>query len=334
MDKILLVTEANESVASGHLFECIETCNYLLSKNINTFLMINSDMQPELKNRINVEYFEYEKNIQQEADFLVEFIKKNNISKVLFNLRDIKNEFVQSVKKMTSVCIISVDEFGNKKLDADIVINPMIDDSFWKYETEGAIFCGEQYLVLPMKLQEYHNIEKYIGEKIKTITVSMGGVDVGNSTVKLAKWLTDIEGIDKINLVLGGGYRNETVLRNIVKEKSNVEIYRNIDFLCELFFESDLAFCSGGNTLHELSVIGTPTIVIPSVPHEIKNGKAYQEKGFSCCASIAEKFEYDEFLRLYNKLKDYSFRKEMSYIGKSLVDGKGFERIYDIICRN
>ena len=38
MDKILLVTEANESVASGYLFECIETCNYLLSKNINTFL--------------------------------------------------------------------------------------------------------------------------------------------------------------------------------------------------------------------------------------------------------------------------------------------------------
>ena len=99
MNRILLVTEANEHVASGHLFECIETCNYFISKNIESFLMVNRDMPPGLKSRINVTYFEYKEDIQQEKDFLVSFIREHEINKVMFNLRDIKNEFVLDIKK-------------------------------------------------------------------------------------------------------------------------------------------------------------------------------------------------------------------------------------------
>lgn len=334
MKRILVVTEANECVASGHLFECLETCNYLISKNIECILLVNSDMQDGLKRRININYYEYSKNIQNELEFLISFLREHRIDTVMFNLRDIKNEFVQLLKQKIDVCIISVDEFGNKTLDADIIVNPMIDSSFWKYDTKGKVYCGEQYLVLPLKLQEYHNRDKDIRDQIKKITVSMGGVDVGNSTIKLAKWLKDDQSIDILNLVLGGGYRQEEELREVVRDAKNVKIYRNIDFLSELFFGSDLAFCSGGNTLHELAVIGTPTIVIPSVPHEVKNGKAYEEKGFSYCASIAKDFNYDEFLQVCKKIKPYSIREDMSIAGKSQVDGKGYERIYDILCAN
>ena len=294
-------------------------------------LLVNSDMPAALKGRIEGEYFTYQSNIQKESAFLIDFINGKKYTKVLFNLRKIENDFLLQIRDNTMRQIICIDEFGNRRLDADIIVNPMIDEYYWKYDTAAKLYCGAEYLVLPMELQEFRRKTKKINEKIKKITVSMGGADVGNSTLHLVEWLPILDGELEVNLVLGGAYQEEKELRKMTVNNDKIKIFHNISYLNRLFFESDLAFCAGGNTLHELAVLGIPAIVIPSMQHEVRNGKAFECAGFSFCGSIAEQFSYQELADLYDQVKTKQVRKNMQDVGKKLADGRGYERIYQIL---
>lgn len=330
-ERILIITEANRQVASGHLFECIVCREYLKQQGINADLMINEDMPNALKARIGDEYITYRSNIQNEVEFLINYLKERDYGQILFNLREIRDDFLLEIKEHIGTRIICIDEFGNRRLDADVIINPMIDESYWRYDTEAHLYCGAEFLVLPMELQKFHGLNKEIHTNVKKLTVSMGGADLGNSTLKLAQWLPSIDKDLEINLVLGGAYRQEDTLQGIIRGKKQFHVYKNISFLNALFYESDLAICAGGNTLHELAVIGTPAIVIPSMPHEIKNGKAFERKGFGFCGSIAHEFTYEELWELYIQMKKKDIRARMYSAGKKIADGRGYKRIYDIL---
>lgn len=330
-EKILLITEANEKVASGHLMESLVCRQYLNQMGMEVDLLVNRDMPAALKDRIQGRYFTYQSNIQKEAFFLMDFINNKRYSKILFNLRKVENDFLIELRDADMKPIICIDEFGNRRLDADIIINPMIDEHYWKYDTEAKLYCGAEYLVLPMELQEFRRKIKEISTKIKKVTISMGGVDIGDTTLQLAKWLPLLEGELEINLVLGGGYRKEKELKKLIADNGKIKTFHNISYLNSLFFESDLAFCAGGNTLHELAVMGVPTIVVPSMPHEVQNGRAFERAGFSFCGNISGQFSYQELEELYERIKVKHVRENMRNAGKKLADGKGYERVYRIL---
>jgi spore coat polysaccharide biosynthesis predicted glycosyltransferase SpsG len=329
--KILLITEANEQVASGHLMECLVCRQYLNQMCMEADLLVNGDMPVALKERIEDGYFTYQSNIQKEIAFLIDFVNGKRYSKILFNLRKIENDFLLQIKENTGKQIICIDEFGNRRLDADIIVNPMIDEYYWKYNTRAKLYCGAEYLVLPVKLQEFRKKIRKINEKIKTVTVSMGGVDIGDTTLHLAEWFPLLDDELEINLVLGGAYQKEKELRELIANSDNIRMFHNISYLDRLFFESDLAFCAGGNTLHELAVLGVPAIVVPSMPHEVRNGKAFESAGFSFCGSIAEQFSFQELVDLYSRIETKQVRENMRDAGKKMADGRGYERIYEIL---
>ena len=331
--RILLVTEANQKVASGHLYECI-VCLQELKKISNVFFMINSDMPVQFKNNIPDNYLEYKSNIQEEVDTLIEAILKYQIDLILFNLREIKNEFVKQIREKVNVCIICIDEFGHRELDADVIINPMIDKEYWVYDTNAQMYCGAKYLVLPPEIVKYHEMDRIINNDIHKVTVSMGGVDAYGTTLKIARWLPEIWKGVHLNLVIGGGFPYKEELNDIVKENEYIKVYQNINFLYNLFFESDLAICAGGNTLHELAVMGVPAIVIPSMPHELRNGQAFQKEGFSICCDLTSEIKQEDFVNSLEKIEDIELRKSMELCGKKITDGRGFERVCSIVKKN
>lgn len=328
---VLIVTEANKKVASGHLFECIVCYNELIKWIPDTFLMVNSDMPPQFKEKLPQGYCEYRSDIQMESDYLVQYILENKIGVIVFNLREINNDFIKKIRQVLSVCIICIDEFGHRTLDADIIINPMIDESYWQYDSNAVLYCGAEYLVLPPKIVKCHEMDKKINDVIRTVTVSMGGIDAPGTTLKIAQWLPDMWENVQLNIVIGGGFPYREELNEIIKNNGHVAVYQNIDFIYDLFFESDLAICAGGNTLHELAIIGVPTIVIPSMLHELMNGKAFQKKGFSFCCVLADEIKQKDFINSLKMLESVEQRKAMCLTGRKAADGKGYERVCSIV---
>lgn len=330
MKRVLVVTEANTKVASGHLLECLVLCDVLKDRDINPTLLINADMPPDFKQRIHTSYKEYDENIQNEINTLKTLVCSEKYDAIIFNLREIKNELISQIRPFSPM-IICIDEFGNRRLDADVIINPMIDFSYWTYDTKAKTYCGLGYLVLSPQLQNIKQ-QKITQNEIADILITMGGVDAYGTTLKLANYFAGKSNYN-VDIVIGGGFKKKEELLSTINGVDNISIFSNIELheMYNLMINADVAFCAGGNTLHELAVIGTPAIVIPTMPHEIKNGRAYERKGFGICINDALNFSCDEIEKTINKLNDFTIRQSMSDNGRNIADGLGYERVCNII---
>ena len=332
MKHVLIVTEANETVASGHLMECIEIANVLSENGYQVSFMVNDDMPQDFRLKISVPYTAYRHDLEKGKQDIREMASRNSVDLVIFNFRSIEDQLLQYVRKDFHGTILCIDELGHRHLSCDIIVNPMIDPYYHEYmDSEAKIYAGPEYLVLPRRLLDFHKREKIISQKIQRVCVSMGGVDPFGTTLKLAEWLPQILQGVKIDLVLGGGFQYASKLEKIIAHNEDIAVYRNIDYIYELFFRADLAFCAGGNTLHELACIGTPTIVVPSMPHEVRNGKAFESRGFGICLPIAHEVGEQDVQTGERRMVSCLTRKKCAANGKWIVTGRGADNMKKVI---
>lgn len=329
--KIAIITEADECVASGHLKESIVLLEELDKCVCKTALWLNEDVPKEFLSGVPKGYYTYSRPIDEAISAIISFLKEEGVQLLIFNLREVENELIVEINQACDIEILCIDEFGHRRLDCDIIVNPMIDEGYWQYDgSYKQLLAGNQYLILPQKYYGWHKKDRVINKEVQEITISMGGVDLKNTTQKLVEWLQPLMSDTlEMNVVLGGGYGEEKNLRRILKNR-HIHIFRNINFLDELFWNSDLVFCAGGNTLHELACIGTPAVVIPTMPHEYKNGKAFETKGFGKCYQNFAEFEKDAAKRFFSFF-DFEERVSQMKAGRSCSDGGGYLRMVNLI---
>lgn len=329
--RIVIVTEANELVATGHLYESVELGDNLVENGYSIMTLINKDAASELKEKIKCSCDEYNGQIAL-SDAIRQKIIFFNPSVIVFDLREIKNEELLSIREYFKGVIICIDEWGHRRLDCDVIINPMVDSFFWDYEDSPAKkFFGGQYLVLPRKIQRYHKEIRNINERVKRVCISMGGVDKNGTTQRILKLLPQLFSEIKWDVVIGGGNTKEDEIRDISKEYCNVAVYKNISYIYDLFYDADIAFCAGGNTLHELACLGTPMIVIPTMPHEYNNGKYFEKAGAGLCLPLSQVVTEIEIINAFKNMMDYKIRINHSDNGKRISKGDGVELTKDII---
>ncbi len=333
MNTIVIVTEANANVATGHLMECIACAEELAKNGYEVSFWINDDMENGLKKRIPCRFREYHKSIESDYEVLTEEICRISPGELLFNLREISEKFLEICKAKIPdrTTVICIDEFGHRNLQADIIINPMIDSYYWNYgESKARLFCGAQYLVLPEQLSVLHKRKKKINSRIEKIVITLGGVDPQNYTLNLSRLVSETFPEAEIEIIIGGGNRNrEAIARNAIYYQ-NINIRENVSNLPDLLYEADMVICAGGNTLHEAACIGTPAIVLPSMPHEERTVKCFEEGGFCFVVDVHTKWE-EEIPVLFSKILSPEIRRKMSKSGKKICDGLGRKRIIDII---
>ena len=337
MNGVWILTEADEQIASGHLLECIDLAKDMMQAGIAVSFFVNADCPAAFQTRIPFAYQMYERN----ADGTLMMPQDAGVRPdvFVFNFRAVTNRVLDSFRGGgTLVCI---DEWGHRALDCDIIINPMVDPYYWHYDTNAKVYGGAEYLALSEKLQDYRQQEKLIREHIERICITMGGVDLHGTTVKLVRWLPDIQEtlhgtIQHVDVVLGGGFAHDAALQEAIVAsdcKDILHLHRNIPILYDLLMQADLAFCAGGNTLHELATLGVPAIVIPTMPHEWRNGKAFERK--VCCMGLplATEVTKDDTLKAVKTCMPISTRQKMNDAGRTQFDGMGRKRILEVITK-
>ena len=90
---------------------------------------------------------------------------------------------------------------------------------------------------------------------------------------------------------------------------------------------NDIGLVSGGNTIYELAATGTPGIALSQNDMEKERTKLFSDYGI-----ILDGDENGGLIYSIKKLmNDYGLRKKMSRKGQELVDGKGIDRVVEII---
>lgn len=331
---LAIFTEASAKIGTGHLRESLSLARLAQKRGFKVFLWVLRDSPRGILGNSTVSYrFFSSLNEEKEIKAIKKSLAKISCDVLLFNFKIMSNKNITSLKfgQVKTVCI---DELRRSNLECDVIINPTIVKRYCHNSLKNTkIYVGPEYLSLAEKFAEFHHKSRNFGSRIKSISVSMGGFDMSGTTLKLIDILAKLNPDIKKNIVLGVGfpYLSDIRKKNIFLRNLNFTLYQNITNIESIFLKSDVVFTSGGNTLYELACLGTPAIVLYEDEHEKENSMAFEKHGFGFCLGKGTKVNKGEILKMLNRFNDVTIRNKHSLKGKEIVDGKGAERILEII---
>lgn len=263
----------------------------------------------------------------------IKILQKKHTSFLITDLLEIKEDYSPDLKRH-GIKSISIDILGRIKLQSDIIINrTTITKRFERYDKNQATryYLGPKYVPLRKQFQGLNETPRQIHPEVQNVLLCFGGGDEYNLSARVS-WI--IGKFPKVNttIVLGPAFKLEEELQEIVSQLSKKPtILKNIKNMKDFLLQSDLAVCAGGSILYELAVTGTPALIIPMNDHQVENAEEFEKFGSVLAVSLHSEIEDEDIENAIKQLSDFSRRKSMSEAGKKITDGKGAERIAEII---
>lgn len=319
---ILLSTYGGHKLGTGHIFRDLELANTLRSQAEVFFHVDGSNGAFEILYKCGLKYV-FEGNLKKALE---EFCPELVIYDRPYSLG--KMEEIGQIKKPK---IIALDYFYYDDSRVDAVIN------IKNHYLEGhsikkikKIYEGTEYAIVREEILKQRTKKSKLSRKVKNFLITFGGADPRNNTQKAIQILNRIN-INKFNvgIILGHIFR-KGLRYPLEKYFHNYVVSDKVLDMSSWMCWADMAFCGAGTTMMELLCIGCPAVVLPQnkeeldLAREMAGEKALLllEPGFSM-NSAKEKIE--------ELICNSHLRKEIAQKGKKLFNGKGKERIKQII---
>ena len=319
--------EMGGNIGSGHFFRCLALGEELkkTGKNI-VFLTSNEEKFNDHNKGKN---FHILLKGKTEKKKIIECKKvMNRIGCLIIDLPDNEEKYGKEFEKEN---IVIINDTGKKKIFSKILINGSIVKKFHKYEIKNKstkLFLGSKYMIIRKEFAKIRKDVKIEKKSIKNVLIIFGGNDEKNMTIKILKFL--LEKNLNITIVLGPTNNKKQSISNIIKNKINIKTIINPKKIAKLFSKQDLIISSTGITIYELACLGIPTIMIPINSAQKQSAKIMEEKGFGKMID-SEKLNLKKLEQIYLKFDNLNYRKKMFKSGRRIIDGKGVERIANIM---
>lgn len=338
MIKIAIRADGGPNIGLGHIQRCLALSSQLQKSGLGILFIIKRN--EVVKEKIEQEGFEVIElkdnlNLEEDLGHTIEVIRNNKVDILITDSYGFDEKYLIETKKSVGL-LVSIDDLAVIAFPSDIVINQNIYANELNYHSsidKTKFLLGPKYALLR---EEFANLGKRkISPKIKNVLVTLGGSDRFNLTPKILNVLDTIEEDFNITAVIGHFFNNVPEIQNTVKKMSKkAELIYNSSQMTDLMLSSDLAITGGGTTLYELAATGTPAFAFCLADNQVKNVKGMAKTGTVIDMGWGNEWKAENLYKEINELiNDYIPRKKMSKLGQKLVDGKGNQRVSDIILK-
>ncbi|SFQ26528.1 hypothetical protein [Parafilimonas terrae] len=219
---------------------------------------------------------------------------------------------------------------------ADVIIMPAahidINDLRFQHVPDkgpAKIYAGPDYVVMNEAALQLRPLFK-IRNKANTVAVTTGGSDPKGVMISLLEKI-DFKKFNDINFIffIGDDFLHKEKLNNY----TNITNAKFLPFDMKAITTCDIVISTFGVTTYELLYTGMPVI---SVGHAATNAKGskYLAANYNCILDIGhiDDIKENELNSAINLLiQDADTRVRLHQTGRNLIDGKGAERVCDII---
>ncbi len=257
-----------------------------------------------------------------------EILAQSDIQMVINDIKDTDAAYMQHLKQ-SGVWSVNFDDLGSGRGLADVLF-----DAFYsgKTEAERENF-GPKFVVLRNEfLKKGHETKKKTKNgEVRSIAVLMGATNAGGLLERVMKALKRLPETIECHIVLSRSTPRAEVFQMDYPEK-NFVYHHNPDNIAEIFAEADLAITAGGLAMCETCSVGTPTLVIPQVPHEAHNAALFEKSGaVSALPYDPDISEQKIFEQLQVLIQDVKARKVLEKKSRQLIDGQGLFRVLQVL---
>ncbi|HNX82012.1 MAG TPA: hypothetical protein PKL77_07700 [Candidatus Omnitrophota bacterium] len=264
---------------------------------------------------------------------LIALCKKFNPQKVIFDLyANPYRNFFNFARRHTIKTIV-FDVINGCSGVPDVLINDSFVKKFTTYNRligSTKLFLGPDYFLLN-KPPRVALIRKHV----HTVMLTMGGSDPAGLTLKILRVLIETRACADCSLtvVLGPLYQGTKDVYELIGNQKYIRILQAPSNFLEILRKQDIVITACGRTLYECAYLGRPAILVPSIKHESIIAGIYAQK--TGCINIGLWNKKKSPLKLVKSLAAYKarldLRRSIHAAGRAFIDGKGQERILELI---
>jgi spore coat polysaccharide biosynthesis protein SpsF len=165
------------------------------------------------------------------------------------------------------------------------------------------------------------------------VAVTTGGSDPENVASQALDWLDLVEGDFKVDLMVGVANRQREPLkaRATSSRHETRVLERPNDFAAELA-GATVAVATFGITAYELAYLGVPAVLVSHGDENVPASARFETWGTAVDLGLAKSVEPARAAgQITQLLGDAGRRKQMRDAGRKLVDGKGADRIVELL---
>lgn len=329
---ILIYTYANHQMGMGHVYR-MSTLGSFLKKREHDILFFIPDWEEGVTKIFQEGWSQISIPINQ-------FENEIHYKKKLHNLRfdciivDALNvsEPIMNIFREKTNLLISFDNIGHGRFLTDILINVLYKRPpplpAPKFEINSY-----SHIIISNEFGEIHQKEKLIQKTIQKILITQGGSDTYGVVPQLIDVINTTNNAIEYFIFIGPGFKHYEELELSVKKSAlKIHIIKNLTDPWNLFFDMDLAISAGGMTLFELLCLGIPTITTTQEIKELETINDLTKNNLIINLGYFDETKKEQISSLISDLnRDYGKRLMLSTNSKKYMDGKGCERIADLI---
>lgn len=305
MKEIVFITDGNEELGMGHIYQSITLAKEFAGK-ANIMFLTQSDYSVAKlfkESGFNV--------LRMSDDDKFIFLKNAKPDIIVFDKLDVSENFAKRIKENLTAKLVITTNLTPANQYADIVVTALTDGSLkGKRYVKGntKYFSGIKYYILRKEFYDYHDKGKTLNDKIEKILLIFGGVDKANLTIPVFEVLKSDY---KIDVIKGMMYAYPDLLGKFTNE--NITIYTNTKEVARLMYEADLCIVSPGLSMCEALCVGTPIIAIPQLPYQ-----------WDSCVGQIKMIHREEIGELNEiiKKRDFSFPQDKNIQEMEIGQGK------------
>lgn len=329
---LAFLAEASSTIGTGHVVETATLVREAETRGLGAAVWVNDAVPPGLLAKLPADVRRVPAFDAVHVERVASEARGLGARIVVTNLRAVSNAQVQALAGGT-LPMLCIDEWGNRELDCDVVVNPAPVPQQHRYTSRHPrfhLYTGLDYLPLSREYLERHDHARAHRGPLRSVAVAMGGMDRTGSAVRLVQALLAARPELEIHVALGAGFTRRDELEPM-RAFASLRIHQSLPTLADLLQRCDAGFTVGGNTLLEMASVGTPALALYEEPHEREQGRALEALGFGRCLGPATSVDRAAVAAALAMLDDPGERARQSAAGRALVDAKGALRILDIL---
>ena len=244
---------------------------------------------------------------------------------IILDIQDTSSAFIKKIKQGKKT-VVSFEDCGEGRNHVDLLIDCNLEEKN-SVDMSAQTLFGPDYSVLAPEFEALHAKKRQFNRPIDSVLITFGGTDPHSLTPLLADKLLQIQPNLSMTLLAGPGCKNIPALKD--RQSETVKLLESTSEMAQTLFDHSAVFCSGGVTLHEAMAVGTPAFVINQVAHQSEKADRAEKQGAAMNLGMAESWNENRLPEILQSSPD--ILGKMSQAGKSLIDGKGLQRVADAI---
>jgi len=243
----------------------------------------------------------------------------------------------QTALRSAGCHLIVIDDTAQlPRYDADIILNHALNTESLAYNcaADTLLLLGTQFGMLRPEFQRWRDLDRECPAVARKILVTLGGSDNGNATVKIIEALEQIsEPHLQVRVVVGPLNPHLAEVQRVIASASvHFRVETDVVDTAPLMAWADLAVAAGGTTAWELAFMKVPALVFTLADNQLGVVRAIDEFGSARALGSPEILSAGEIaVAVTDLMLDRSARRQMIEKSRVLMDGRGVERVLNVM---